>query len=113
MSFSSLIGQSVCKVQRQASTRDAAGGFANTWTDLYSGVRCRIEDASAATVEKFARLQMEVTHEIITQQAGVTNGMRIIANGRTFVVQSTTTNPATGRIPFHVAVYAEEVKSRA
>lgn len=77
MSLESLTSQSTITVERQVSSRDAGGGISNTWTDHYPSIRGRIEDASAARVEQFARRQINITHEMFTQQAGIGMGMRI------------------------------------
>ncbi len=114
MSLQSLIGQFTITVQRQVSSKDAAGGITNTWTDLYTGVRARIEDASANTIEKFARLQMEVSHEIFTQQSGITNGMRVLdSEGGIYTVTGVTREQKTGGIDTYYEVYAMEVKARS
>lgn len=112
MSLSGLLSSRM-KVQRLTSTKNNSGGFANSWSDLYSGVACRVEDASAATVERFARLEMDVTHEVFHQQAGVRNGMRLVVDGRTFKVQSTTGEPGTGNVPTYFITYAQEDKGLA
>lgn len=77
MSLESLTSQSTITVERQVSARDAGGGISNTWTDHYPSIRGRIEDASAARVEQFARRQINISHEMFTQQAGIGMGMRI------------------------------------
>jgi head-tail adaptor len=107
MSLYGLMPSSM-KVQTFTSTTDNAGGFVQTFTDLYSGVRCRIEDASASRVEQFARKEMHITHEVFTPQDGIRSGMRIVSGGRVFIVRDATREPATGRIPSYSIVFADE-----
>lgn len=110
MSLDSLICQSQGTVQTiSADTPDAAGAYQPTWTNLYTSVWARIEVADAARVEQFARMQMNVTHELFTFQSGIRAGMRwIAADGKTYAINGDVTEPATGRIPTYYHFVAEE-----
>lgn len=111
MSLQQLLGQSIAKIQRlNANTPDAAGGWTPTWTDIFNPIYCRIEDASAARIEQFARQQLNITHEIFTSQQGVRVGMRVVENGIAYLVQGDITERATGRIPTYCHFVAEEQK---
>lgn len=51
-------------VQRQANTPDGAGGFVQTWNDLYTGLRAAVIPMSGDEVLDAQRLNYTATHNV-------------------------------------------------
>lgn len=121
MSLQRLMMTQLGRIQAMGSTPtnpvgtapDIAGGWKPTWSDVFAPVFVRLEDASAARVEQFARQGMNITHELFTVTLGARVGMRFVnsANGWPYLIQGDITEYATGRITTYFHFVAEEQRS--
>jgi head-tail joining protein len=114
LTIAHLTMQQLGRVQQMGpTTPDAAGGWTPSWSDVFAPVWVRLEDASAARVEQFARQEMNITHEIFTMTRGIRVGMRFVnsANGRPYLIGGDITEYATGRIPTYFHFVCEEQRS--
>ncbi|VTS05307.1 phage head completion protein [Tuwongella immobilis] len=110
MNFSHLLNQTMTP-QRLQSTRDAAGGASQTWTNLGQAIPCRIEDASSDVVERFAMQSLTVTHRIFSRFTGLLAGDRISAEGRFFLAHAIQVRRAIGAMSEFTVIIAEEVRN--
>lgn len=75
-------------VQQRASTRDAHGEPAQTWTDLYADVWAAVEPLSARELMAAGVVQGEVTHRVLLRyRSGITTKNRILFGERVFDVR--------------------------
>lgn len=82
MSVETMIGDETATVESSsATTKDAAGGFAQNWHAVYSDVPIRDEITGSSVEEKFGQKKIVIHHMVYTQQSGITIGMRFLFNG--------------------------------
>ena len=89
----------VCSVWSLTTTRDDGGGVTNTYALSQSNIPCLINTASASEVERFAQMNIVVTHTIgflgtavtlargykITDSDGNSYHVHGIRTGRSFI----------------------------
>jgi hypothetical protein len=95
--------------ERLSSSRSTGGTTGHTWSTIAAEFECRIEDASAATIERFEQKGMTVTHTIYTTYAVVEFADRLGIEGAKYVVHGVTENTGFKRIPTFYQIDCEEI----
>lgn len=113
MSLDSLLGQDSITVSGPVTTQDASGGFSQRpFTQLYTNVAARVEDASASQRFQYMQLQQVVTHTVYTRQTGIQNGHIITTSeGLVLRVQGVKKNRGIGSMTDFYDIACEEVKN--
>lgn len=109
MSIAALMSD-LMTVQTLKTQKQESGGFTNIWTDLATHVPCFIEDASAQRIEQFARMQLNVSHEIYTFQPDITVAMLLKdeADGTKYRVMSVIHERPRGNAPEFWDIVAQQ-----
>lgn len=86
MGFDGLLTHTMT-VQRYAAGVDAAGGFEETWADLYTNVPCRVRQAGADESFQRGKETVDVSHIIYCRPKAFTEKDRIVFDSRTFEIR--------------------------
>lgn len=111
MSLASLLANDTITVQKPGGpNKDASGGFSRTpAVDLYTSVQARVLDAGSQQQLQYAQLQIQVSHVVLTEQAGIGNGHLILtSDGRTLRVTGVEKKRGLGGIETYYRVLCLE-----
>jgi hypothetical protein len=100
-----------CSQYRHNTGRDAAGGLTTSRVAMTSGIRCRIQDATADQRLMYGSRQMEVSHIVFTKFAGFKNGHDILdENGKWYRLLDVKKRRQAGSIPTFYVIGAIEIE---
>ena len=86
MSFDGLLTHTMT-VQGYTASVDAAGGYKETWADLYTNVPCRVRQAGAGESFERGKETVDVSHVIYCRPKSITEKDRVVFGSRTFKIR--------------------------
>lgn len=115
MSLESLLSGDTMTVQTpNPITKDTSGAPKRTFSDLYTAVPCRIQDASSQVQDVYMMRDIEVKHQVFTQQAGIApKHLLVSSDGRKAIVEGVKFRRAIGSMPDFYVVDAGEFRPGA
>jgi len=100
-------------IQAPTSSRDGAGGTNLSYTTVQADVPCSIDTADPREVERFAAMQLVVTHTVgilsSVLSTPLARGSKLVSGSSSFHVQGISTGRAYGSIPAFTYAHCEEV----
>ena len=98
-----------------ATTRDSGGGVTLTYTAAQSAIPCSIDTASASEVERFAQMQIQITHRVAVLSSKLTTtltrGMKLVTDDTSdsYHVEGFSKGRAYGGIPAFTYIYCRQL----
>lgn len=114
MSLQSML-RDTATLQRATVTKDTSGGSVRaTWAVVDSNVKVRVEDLSAAQMLLYLQNDMNVSHNVTTQNGNGRIGDRwLTSDARYLLIQGAMKIRGMGGIPTYYEYAAAEIRPEA
>lgn len=86
MSFNSLLNK-ICTIQKVTETQDASNQLVKTWSNKYTGIKCRLDQNDGREQMGDNKILTQATHVLFLEfTVNVLVTDRVIVEGRTYNV---------------------------